>query len=207
MSNLFSAKTDTVRKIRGLSKKTEKVEEFKHIFSSSSINQLCKRISEFPSKVDCTDYEFGKPLLDCQNKVKGDLFEIFCLIWMESFGGDRSIFSFGIDWAERDQTGIDFFAKNKFGHTLPIQSKFVANSDSLFESNRLETFFQEAKKYTVYKEGAPTVILFTSADKISGRYKHDKSMLVIDRGMINRFSPKENIGFWETLFQVTTKIF
>jgi len=207
MSNLFSSKTDTVRKIRKLSKDTNSSDEFKKVFSSTSINQLCKRISDLPNLVDCTDYEFGKPILDCQNKVKGDLFEIFCLIWMESFGGDRSIFSFGIDWAERDQTGIDFFAKNKFGHILPIQSKFVANSESLFESNRLETFFQESKKYTVYKEGAPTVCLFTSASKISGRYIHDKSMLVIDRDFINRFSPKENIGFWETLSQITSKIF
>jgi hypothetical protein len=206
MSNLFSSKTDTIRKLRSFIKTREAGDKFVGIFESGDPSVFIQKISEFSKVVDCTDYEFGKPLQDCQNKIKGDIFEMFCLLWMETFGGDRAIFSFGIDWAPRDQKGIDFFAKNKFGHTLPIQTKFVANGDSNFESNRLETFFQESRKYTVPVEGAPSVILFTSAAKISSRYTSDKTMLIIDRKMISKFASKENSGFWSYLTETAKKL-
>lgn len=206
MSNIFSSKTDTVRKLRAFIKSKSAEQQIIDVFSVTDPNAFYKAVTDFPSLVDCTDYEFGKPLEECQNKIKGDLFEMFCLIWMESFGGDRAIFAFGTDWAPRDQKGIDFFAKNKFGDVLPIQTKFVGNSNAQFESNRLETFFQEARKYTVYREGAPSVILFTSASKVSSRYTMDKTMLVIDRKMIGKYASAVNIGFWSYLLETIKKL-
>jgi hypothetical protein len=44
--------------------------------------------------IDCTDYEFGKELNECKLKVKGDMFELFNMIWLNTFGGDRSLFIF-----------------------------------------------------------------------------------------------------------------
>lgn len=206
MSNLFSSKTDTVKKLRAFIRLRGAEETFLNVFKTGDPSLFYKAILDFSKEVDCTDYEFGKSLEDCQNKIKGDIFELFCLLWLESFGGDRAIFAFGVDWAPRDQKGIDFFSKNKFGDSLPIQTKFVGNESSQFESNRLETFFQESRKYTVYREGAPSVILFTSASKVSSRYTMDKTMLVIDRGMIGKYASSENAGFWSHVLEIVSKL-
>ncbi len=210
MENLIDTKSGTTIKLRKFAKERGLVEEFRRIFESSNINQLCKRIAETAEKIDCTDYEIGKDPVECKRKIKGDLFEVFCLLWLNIFGGERSIYAYNLKWAPRDMRGIDFFAINKFGNPLPIQCKFIANPMEEFKGDgRLETFFQEAKNYTVASPNneVPMVILFTSTNKVGYRYRGDRSMLIVDRKMISKLASETNIGFWSTCKEKMFKIF
>ena len=189
--------------------KKDVVKDFRTVFESKNINQLVKRIYDLASKIDCSDYEIGKTPEECRNKIKGDIFEIFCFYWMCTFGGDRGIFSFGVEWCPRDTPGIDFMSRNKLGHFMPIQSKYFGNSNIPFEADgRLETFYKEVKNYTtINTEGVKLCILFTSADKIAWRYAGDQNMLVIDKKLINKYSSEKNQGFWISFQNRMNKIF
>jgi hypothetical protein len=191
-------------------KKTKTEGKFREVFSSTNINQLITKINKIVEDIDCTDYEFGKPLSDCKLKIKGDLLEVFNVLYLETFGGDRSLFVFDIEFASRDYEGIDLFAKNKEGNIVSIQTKFIGNSNSVFESNRLETFFGKALETSVASKKSPTLILFTTASKVSERYKRmerNGSLTIIDKKVISEFASKSNVGFWNYCKGISEKLF
>lgn len=189
---------------------SESAKEILEVFNSKSISELIRKISIVTTKVDCTDYEYGKPLQECENKFKGDLFEVFSILFFINFGGDRKFLIHGIDWAPRDQEGWDFVATNNLGKPVTIQSKFVGNSSYIFEGDgRLETFFgnlidgQEQNSKTTNK------ILFTSASKIGSRYERwnrEGLLTVVDRRLIRKFTDN-NLGFWLECTQLVEKVF
>ncbi len=186
------------KQLENLSKRTHK-EEFIDVFSSQSITQFVNKLNRLVDVIDCTDYEFGKELSECKLKVKGDMFELFTIIWLNAFGGDRSLFIFNTTFSDRDLEGIDLFATNKDGNIICIQSKFIGNSQATFEKNRLETFFLKSSQYVIASETCPTHILFTTASKVDERYKrHERegSLLIIDKKKIDKFASKTNVGFW-----------
>ena len=192
----------SVQKLRTLAKSGNFNKEFLNVFSSNSINQLCTRINSITNIIDCTDYELGKEVEECQRKVKGDLFELFTVLFFNAFGGDRSLFIHDIKWAYRDQVGYDFNALNKDGDMCIIQSKFVANATLPFEKDgRLETFFGSLPEGIKIKKGLPSRILFTTAGKIGSYYLNEevrsgKNFMIINRDIIKKFT-HNNTGFWK----------
>ena len=193
--------SQSVRMLRNLADKTNTNDKFREVLSSENINQFCNRLASLTEKIDCTDYELGKDVEECKRKVKGDMFELFTVLFFNAFRGDRSLFLGELKWAYRDQVGYDFFTSNKEGDVCIIQSKFVANASAPFEKDgRLETFFGTLREGMVIKKDIPSRILFTTAGKVASYYVNEqrrssKNFLIIDRKFISRFT-KDNVGFW-----------
>jgi hypothetical protein len=206
-SNIVST---TTQKLYQLSKKTNSGKQFQELFESTNVAQFINKVNKLVLNIDCADYEFGKPLDECKNKVKGDLFELFTVFWLNSFGGDRSMFVQNIKWSNRDMEGIDFFGTNKLGNPVTIQSKFFSDPTQLFEADgRLETFFGRSTEFTIASNKAPSMMLFTTASKIAGRYKkyeRDGLLFLVDREKIDKFV-KNNVGFWSYCQEIAKKVF
>jgi hypothetical protein len=140
------------------------------------------------------------------------MFELFNMVWLNTFGGDSSLFIFNPTFSERDMMGIDLFAVNKDNNTVCIQSKFVGNSQTVFgeEGGILETFFGKSAQYITANPKLPGMILFTTATKVGSRYKtleRDGSMVIIDKKRIDDFASKSNIGFWNGCKILGEKLF
>jgi hypothetical protein len=205
-SNIVSA---TTQKLYQLAKKTNSYSQFNNLFESTNANQFINKVNKLVIDIDCSDYEFGKSLEECRNKVKGDVFELFTVFWLNSFGGDRSLLVQNIKWSTRDMEGIDFFGTNKLGNPVTIQSKFISDFNAEFEANRLETFFGKSTEYTIASDKCPSMLLFTTANNISGRYQkyeRDGILHIVDRNKINKFV-KNNIGFWKYCKEIASKVF
>lgn len=176
------------------------LKEIKEVFNADTLSKLIRNIANFPNKVNVEDYEKGKPLEESSNKIKGDLWELFCIIWLEANGGDRSYRITNVKWADRDQRGVDFYATDTFGKQATIQAKFHANPIEKYKADQLETFLLES--HEVY-----TRILFTSAAKVDGRYMisdSQKQLVVINKKAIKKFYDK---GFVKSLVETTNKLF
>jgi hypothetical protein len=197
--------------LKKLAEKTGKQDEFQSIFASESINQFVSRLSNLTDIVDTTDYELGRDIDECNNKVKGDMFEVFTILFFNAFGGDRSLFIHNIEWAYRDQIGYDFLATNKKNTPVAIQSKFVANVTAEFNRGKLETFFGRLPEGTVIEKDTPSRVLFTTASKFASYYiteqrQSGKNFLIVDRKTIKRFTDK-NLGFWNECKEIGERIF
>lgn len=177
--------------------------EIKRVFEVESLSTFTKRVSEFSSRVDCTHYDDTVDIVDAQNKVKGDLFEVFTIMFMNAIGGDRTYRILGTKWAPRDQAGFDFTAVDKDGNTVLLQSKFRSNVTEEFESNQLETFLGEGNNL-----GGPVQrVLFTNATKISSRYRRferEGNMQIIDGSQIKKHAGK---GFWKVIAESVNELF
>lgn len=203
--------SETVKKLQSFAKKSETQKEFKAICEATSINQFVTRLSNLVTKIDVTDYEIGKGKEECSNKIKGDMFEVFTIAFLEAFGGDRSLFIHSIEWAKRDQKGYDFTGINKYNTPVSIQSKFVANATETFDRGKLETFFGHLPEGTVIKAGAPSRVLFTTACKFAPYYLNEQrdsgmNFLIIDRKTIKKFTDK-HLGFWNQWEELGELIF
>ena len=117
--------SDSVRRLKAFANSRGFQEEFKAIFAAESINQFVSKLSTLVSKIDATDYELGKSIGECNNKIKGDMFEIFTLFFLNAFGGDRSFLIHNLRWASRDQIGYDFIGTNKKNTPVSIQSNEI----------------------------------------------------------------------------------
>ena len=208
-NNILSS---SVRMLRKLADNTNSNAEFKYVLSATSISKFTSRLASLTEKVDCTDYELGKDIEECKRKVKGDMFELFTVLFFNAFGGDRSLFLHDIKWAYRDQVGYDFTATNKEGDVCIIQSKFVANASAKFEKDgRLETFFGSLPEGVVIKKDIPSRVLFTTASNVGSYYLNEqrrssKNFLIIDKKFINRFT-KDNLGFWKFCEEKAKQLF
>jgi hypothetical protein len=151
------------------------------IFDVSSFSRLIRNINSVSSNIDVADYEKGKSLEECQNSFKGDLFELFTIIFLTNVGGGSPFYLSSIEWAKLGQTGYDFKAIDKNGNEILIQSKYRSNPQILFESDSLENFFIESQKANAF--------LFTSSSKISERYRRaerESKLVICDYSKINR---------------------
>jgi len=132
-----------------------------NVFDAPTYSKLKSNIIKFTTDVDCTNYEFGKSLEDCQNKVKGDLAEVFFMHFLAKCGVHYNIMD--LEGTKHDAIGVDYIGIDFAGKPLAIQAKFVSNPTELFESGRLETFFMQAH--------SKHPVLITTAQNIAGRYR------------------------------------
>ena len=175
-------------------------EPFSDVFSVNSITDFIRNLNELTNSISFSDYEFGKSEIDCINKFKGDMFEIFTMYFVNFYGGERSILVHNLEWAKRDEIGVDFIAKNCDDEVLHIQSKFVSGEFTKFGKDRLETFFM--------KSFPGRRVLFTSAsfNKIDSRYKnshYEKELKIIDRDLIKKITKPV---FWNDSYRITTEV-
>lgn len=177
--------------------------ELTKVFSVDSLSKLISNIASFTEKVDVSNYEDGDTDEESANKIKGDLWELFTILWLNQAGGDCRYRLTNIKWATRDQIGYDFTGLDTNGNPAFIQSKFHANPTREYESNQLETFLGESRDSST----ATTAVLFTSAVKISERYRRmhrDGKLVIIDKKAIDKFCDK---GFFASLAEESKKMF
>jgi hypothetical protein len=201
----------TVFMLKKLAEKIGKQEEFQRVFASENINQFVSRLSKLTDKVDTTDYELGRDIVECNNKVKGDMFELFTVLFFDAYKGDRSINLHDVKWAYRDQVGYDFIAKTRKNSPAVIQSKFVGNATAEFNSGRLETFFKELPEGLLIEPKLPSRILFTTAGNVAPLYIKEQrrlqgNFLIVDRKTIKRFTNGDQ-GFWAQCKDIGERIF
>lgn len=198
---------ETVIRIIEVVKRTNTQEEFSNIFTKNNTPSFITAITNYVDKVNCENYETGKPIYECRNKLKGDIFELFTVLFLNAFGGDRSLLLSDVKWAQRDQIGYDFTGKNRDGQLVTIQSKYIANPKIMFEADgRLETFAWETLECSEASSDMYKAILFTSAVNIAERYRRYErrgSLIIIDRQTIDKFT-KNNIGFWEEVQHIVS---
>ena len=206
-SNIVSP---SVIRLYETAKKTNTLQQAQDIFKVDNVNSFISKMVNYVDAVDATDYEYGKPIFECRNKMKGDFFELFTVLWLNTFGGDRLLSVSNVKWAQRDQEGFDFLGINKEGNTMTIQSKFLANPKEIFEGDgRLETFFATSLEYSHASPDCPSAVLFTTACKVAERYRRYErrgTLLVIDRQTLAKHS-NNNKGFWMYTSSIAQQVF
>tara|TARA_B110000858_G_C17666803_1_gene409967 strand:+ start:201 stop:842 length:642 start_codon:yes stop_codon:yes gene_type:complete len=173
--------------------------KFKKIFDTNSVTSLVNNIRKFADENKCIGYEKNITEDECKNKVKGDIWEIFALFWLNSFGGDRGLNLFNITNANRDERGIDMYGTNYEGNTAIIQVKYKFNENSSFQKGELETFAFAAIGSDITRsenENVKSVFLFTSTKP---NWKLEKDICVIDIKKIKERATNKNLGFWNTM--------
>ena len=198
--NINNIPSKSVKMLINLANRTNNHAYFTDVLQSTSINQFTTRLVKLTANVDCSRYEPGSDAEEGKRKVKGDMFELFTVLFLNAFGGDRTLFIHNVKWASRDQIGYDFLSENKDGDPCVIQSKFIANATVPFERDgRLETFFATLPEGVTVKKNRPSRVLFTTANITGGFYKslerQDEGFKIIDRKLIKDFTDK-NVGFW-----------
>lgn len=186
-----------------LGKNKNCLSELTKVFAVNSLSKVVSNIANFPNKIDVSNYEDGDTIEESTNKIKGDLWELFTVLWLNSAGGDRAYRLTNVKWAKRDQIGYDFTGLDTNGNPAFIQSKFHANPTKEYESNQLETFLGESRDSAT----ATTAVLFTSAVKISERYRRmhrEGKLIIIDKKAIDKFCDK---GFFASLTEESEKMF
>ena len=129
-----------------------------------------------------------------QNKLKGDIFEVFCAAFFNQYQGAYSLFSTKV--AERDQEGWDFEASNAKGSRCFIQAKYVQRGT--FDGS-LETFWRQTalQPGVVNESGHLTSVLITSAERNTmKKHEIEGTFRVLYRKDLK--SRCNNQGFWNT---------
>lgn len=199
-----------VRYLKNLADRTEGHRYFIDVFSSTSINQFVTRVNKLIDNIDCSRYEPRSTKEECERKVKGDLFELFTVLFFNNFGSLEHLFIRRIKWASRNQIGFDFEGENRDGDPCIIQSKFVSNAAAKFETD-LTTFFGSLPEGLKVKRNRPARVLFTTANIPGGKIKtierdSNRNFLVIDRNEIKRLT-KEDLSFWKDCKETAELIF
>ena len=175
----------------------------REVFQVKSLSEFTRKVSTVVDKVDCSGYDGSLDLEEAKNKFKGDLFEVFTVMFMNSVGGDRHYRILGLEWASRDQAGYDFTAIDHKGNPVLLQSKYRSNPGQEFESNQLETFLAEGNNFDEVVQR----VLFTNSTKISSRYKRferEGNMRIIDGSQIKKHA---GVGFWKYVDSLSKKLF
>ena len=174
--------------------------KFQKIFDTNSVTTLINNIRKFADDNICIDYENGRSEDECKQKIKGDIWEIFALFWLNSFGGDRSLNLYDIKNAKRDEEGIDMYGVNYDGNIATIQVKYKFNENILFEKGALETFYKASIPHITKSENknVKSVFLFTSTKP---NWSLEKFIYVIDLKKIKARATTKNLGFWNTMKQ------
>ena len=189
-------------------KSAENVELTKSVFrdlcSNRSVEEYieCVKQASESGHIDTARYvdiEFGSEdpeqrRLEGQAKLKGDLFELFCVAYFDVYGATHNVF--GTRVAPRNQEGWDFEATNQHGTRCLIQAKYVYAG--AFQGD-LKTFWAESatEDGVAHRRGSLSSILITSAHKHNLKRKELKeTFAVIDRKHLQ--SRCDNAGFWDT---------
>lgn len=166
-----------------------KNKEFINIFSAKSVSKLMKNVNQFLTNIDVTNYEVGKNEDECRKKLKGDIGELFALIWLQFFGSIFHIINPKL--TSRDYKGVDFVAGCVEGGIVVIQSKFYNHTNEI-KSGELETMYIQASNLRPEK-----IILFTTLpqNKISARYTsyENKNTLIIDCKIIDKYYKQKGV--------------
>lgn len=128
------------------------------------------------------------------NKLKGDIFEVFCAAFFNQYQGAYSLFSTKV--AERDQEGWDFEASNAKGSRCFIQAKYVQRGT--FDGS-LETFWRQTalQPGVISESGHLTSVLITSAERNTmQKHEIEGTFRVLYRKDLK--SRCNNQGFWNT---------
>lgn len=222
-SNIISRSST---KLCGIALNNNCEKEFINVFKVKKLSTFTKRLNELVNKIDCTDYELGKPLNECKNKVKGDMFELFTIFFFNSFKGDRDILVNNIKWAKRDQVGYDFIASNRKNTPVVIQSKFIGNYNTEFDRGTLETFFGSLPEGYVRNSNERSRILITTAscNNIAKYYINEaresgRDLLILCGGTTKKVQDRnkyvigignyvnDNLGFWKECEENCLRIF
>jgi hypothetical protein len=216
----------SVMKLREIALKNNCGKDFINVFEVEKLSTFTKRLSRLVDKIDCTDYEFGKPLEECKNKIKGDMFELFTIFFFNSFKGDKDILVNNIEWAKRDQIGYDFTARSRKNTPVSIQSKFIGNYNTEFDRGTLETFFGSQPEGYTRNVGERGRILITTANpnKIHKYYVNEarnsgRDLLILCGGETHKIQGSNkymigigryvngNLGFWNECKEICLRIF
>jgi hypothetical protein len=185
-----------------------RLDEFVEIFNVyENKNALAKLWSNIDNYISKYQFEGYEPIGDnFQVKVKGDIVELFCLAWMQEYGGHKKIGFRDIEPTERDAEGTDFIGLNVEGLNSILQTKGY-NKNTILESGDLETFFRSAPKYRVGysdNENIPSYFLFIPYGKVEAKWAREMHCRIIDSKLINSISDK---GFWKSLYLNVKKEF
>lgn len=178
-----------------------RLDEFIEIFNvyenKNALAKLWSNIDNYTSKYQFEGYE---PIGDnFPAKVKGDIVELFCLAWMQEYGGHKKVGFHHIQPTERDAAGTDFTGVNSEGLRSILQTKGY-NKNTILESGDLETFFRSSRKYKVQysdNEELMSEFLFIPYGKVEAKWVREQNCKIIDSSLINSITTK---GFWLSLY-------
>ena len=175
----------------------EFVEIFNVYENKNALAKLWSNINAYISKYQFEGYE---PLgNDFQDKVKGDIGELFCLAWVQEYGGHKKVGFHHIQPTERDAEGTDFVGLNQEGLRSILQAKTFSKHTEL-KSGKLETFFRSSRKYKVQysdNEEVMSAFLFIPYGKVEAKWVREQNCKIIDSSVINSITTK---GFWLSLY-------
>jgi len=178
-----------------------RLEEFIEIFkvyeNKNALAKFWSNIDKYKSKYKFENYEpIGESF---QDKVKGDIVELFCLAWMQEYGGHKKIGFHNIQPTERDAQGIDFTGLNIEALRSILQCKGY-NPNTILKSGELETFFRNSRKFKVQysdNEDVMSEFLFIPYGKVEAKWSREQNCKIIDSKLINSITTK---GFWLSFY-------
>jgi len=185
-----------------------RVNEFVELFNvyenKNALAKFTSNVNKYTSKYQFEEYEpIGN---NFQSKVKGDIGELLCFEWINTYGGNKKVGFYQIEPTERDAEGVDFTGINKEGLNSILQSKLY-NKNTILESGDLETFFRNSHKYKVQysdNETIPSYFLFIPYGKVEAKWAREMHCRIIDSKLINSISDR---GFWKSLYLNVKKEF
>lgn len=135
-----------------------------------------------------------------ENKMMGDLFEIFSECFFKILGADNRIGVCGYTPEKSSEDcGVDAFGTGMDNKPLTVQVKFRSNNETELVSDDIKQFaFQSVKKYKVDIDTRTNMVVFTSANGLN--WFTDKNVFVESLRTIGfkeiRTLVDNNICFW-----------
>lgn len=131
------------------------IDLFKDINTLSKLSYRIKKLSKGFEKHDYPDEE----------KMKGDLFEIFTELFFRILGSDNRIGVYGYQPAPADgDYGVDGYGTGMDEKPLTVQSKFRSDTTKELVGTDLKQFaFQSIVEYDVDKDTSSNMVVFTNA--------------------------------------------
>jgi hypothetical protein len=134
--------------------------DFKFLFACETMTQLTAKII----KISKSHMEYGYVEEGGENKMKGDLFEIFAEIFFKLTSSDNRVGV--IDYVpvdDYDDYGVDGTGTAKNGYPLAVQVKFRSNPTDILSIKDLKNFQGLAyKKHNVPVDQDENLIIFTN---------------------------------------------
>ena len=163
-------------------------------------------LSENYKQYSYTDKQTSKGLEKGDNKMKGDLFEIFVECYLKILGAHTSI---GVANYKPvysvDDNGVDGTGLGIDGKPLTVQIKFRSDATDELLADDLKQFgFQSIVNYDVDKNTKTNMLLITSAKGMHYHTEHDVFLDKIRTINIKQleYDTKNNFPFWYSLSEM-----
>ena len=178
-------------------------EVFKTIFKDT------KNITQLTNKIIKISKEFVKFSYKDENKLKGDLFEIFAECFFKILSADNRIGVYNYQPAPaHNDNGVDGFGLGMDNNPCTIQVKFRGNTSEELTQEDIKQFgFQSIINYNVDKDTKNNMIVFTN---VKGLHYHTDTKVF--SGRIRTIGNKEigklvnnNSVFWLNLNDLVKK--